>query len=51
MPFVGRYGQINTTQWVAVLHLQLFINKGKNHVKNGIERRLQAAAQHQCSAQ
>ena len=51
MPFVGRYRQIQTQQWVAALYLQLFINKGKKHVKTGIERRLQAAAQHQRSAQ
>ena len=50
MPFVGRYRQINTTQWVAVLHVRLFINIGEIHGKNGIERCLQDAAQHQCCA-
>jgi hypothetical protein len=35
MPFVEHYAQINTQQWVAALYLQLFINKGEKHGKNG----------------
>lgn len=35
MPFVEHYAQINTLQWVAALYLQLFINKGEKHGKNG----------------
>jgi len=35
MPFVEHYVQINTLQWVAALYLQLFINKGEKHGKNG----------------
>jgi hypothetical protein len=38
MPFVEHYAADKYKQWVAVLHLQLFINLNRKGGRNGFER-------------